>query len=83
MTPVVRIAAVACLLLAVSFCAAGVVISLRQQKLPPRESQASAARFRYAMLAGVLAGAVQSPDSLPGGQQRLAPAKGRHRGRRA
>jgi hypothetical protein len=54
MTPAVRTTAVACLLLAVSFFAAGVVISLRQQKLPSRELQATTVRFRFAMLAGVL-----------------------------
>lgn len=54
MTPAVRTTAVACLLLAVSFYAAGVVISLRQQKLPSRDVPAATERFRFAMLAGVL-----------------------------
>jgi len=54
MTPAVRITAIVCLLLAVSFFAAGVVISLRQQRLPRREAQAATARFRFAMLAGAL-----------------------------
>ena len=54
MTPAVHITAIVCFLLAVSFTAAGVVISLRQQKLPPREAQTATARFRFAMLAGAL-----------------------------
>jgi uncharacterized metal-binding protein len=54
MGPAVRITALVCLLLAVSFYAAAVVISLRQQKQPPQQSQAATARFRFAMLAGVL-----------------------------
>lgn len=54
MTPAVHITAIVCFLLAVSFTAAGVVISLRQQKLPPPEAQTATARFRFAMLAGAL-----------------------------
>lgn len=54
MTPAVRVTAIVCLLLAVSFFAAGVVISLRQLKLPRREAQVATARFRFAMLAGAL-----------------------------
>ena len=54
MTPAVRITAIACMLLAVSFYAAAVVISFGQQKQPPRHAQAATARFRFAMLAGVL-----------------------------
>ena len=54
MGPAVRITALVCLLLAVSFYAAAVVISLRQQKQPPRQAPTATARFRFAMLAGVL-----------------------------
>ncbi len=54
MTPAVRVTAIVCSLLAVSFYAAGVVISLRQRKLPRREAEAATARFLFAMLAGVL-----------------------------
>ncbi|MDQ0618619.1 hypothetical protein [Arthrobacter globiformis] len=56
MRAAVQITAIACLLLAVSFSAAGVVTSLRQQKLAPREAQAATPRFRFAMLAGAVFG---------------------------
>lgn len=54
MGPAVRITAIVCTLLAVSFYAAAVIISLRQQKQPPQRAQAATARFRFAMLTGVL-----------------------------